>query len=238
MRMIPSILAVAIAATSVPAFASASCPSMGAYSVTGVTAENLPLQQALDVLFDSTAWNGTVKDGAADVRVSLRNVGGPLDLVFQKVMDQARTASGQALSTRTDRVSCEVTISPLQRPTGPVAMSSLMEGQVNLQDVQLAPVPAPMPVVPREVDRLIAGQYLSSALTQYAEKEGWKVRWMIPTEYMLDVDVQLPKADFKENVIWLVETYQMQGGLLGTRPRFASNRVVVIEAMRPDGGEL
>lgn len=252
MRNHTKAMAAALAAImGAPAYAA--CPPLANYSVSNVNADNVLLQEAVDAIFDSTAWHGTVVAEDNAVRVTLRDVSGPLDLVLDKLVKQARDASGTTITMRRDGNTCQVKLDVVALAPAPVSVPNLQlagPAMPVIADSQLATASATadhppatasvhgIPVtLPREVARLESGKFLSAALAAYAEQEGWKVRWLIPNDYMLDVDVLLPKRSFQENVVWLVETYQMQGGLLGIRPRFTSNRVFVMEPMRPDGDE-
>jgi hypothetical protein len=205
-----AIAAALLAAAPLPALAG-SCPSLAMYEVNGVTAASLPLSEALGLLFAGTAWKPEVLGDASRVRVSFRSVSGPLDLVLNKVVAQASGASTQPLSSVADSSRCAVAVN-IVRTTPAVALGT--------------PIRAEMRALP-------AGENLSDALAKYAERGGWSLRWNIDADYVLDVDLPMPKgADVIEGITWLVKTYQAQGGMAGVVPRFAKgNKVVVIEQM-------
>lgn len=200
-----------------PGTALASCPAMGAYTVTGVTAEKLTLPDALSLLFEGTAWKPEVTGEAADVRVTFRGVSGPLDQVFTKVIEQAGKASPSPMAALRDPARCVAAVS-VRKPQSASSAVSVTE---------LPPIERP---APRDV--LSAGTNLSAALEEYVNRRGWQLRWLIEEDYMLDVDLPLKGGDFIEAVTNVVRTYQAQGGMEGVVPRFArGNNVVVIEKM-------
>lgn len=207
-----ALFAALLAAAPLPALAD-NCPALSVYEVSGVTAASVPLQEALGLLFAGTAWKPEVLGDASRVRVSFRNVSGPLDLVLGKVVAQASGASTQPLSSVADASRCAVAINAVR----PTVASGIALG---------TPIRAEMRYLP-------AGENLSDALAKYAERGGWSLRWNIDADYVLDVDLPMPKgADVIEGITWLVKTYQAQGGMSGVVPRFAKgNKVVVIEQM-------
>lgn len=211
--MIRSTLALAALLAS-PLAAAQSCPPMSVYTVSGVNAENLPVEDAVKILFSGTAWKANVDAAAGSVRLSYRGVSGPLDQVFSKAIEQAGRASGTPISAVSDPSRCLVTITAIAPVVGTVAG-----------------FPA-APAAPLAPSSLPAGMSLSDALSRYIVANGWSLRWLIDEDYVLDAEVPLPAGDFIQAVTWVVQTYQRQGGLEGVVPRFAKgNRVVVIEQM-------
>lgn len=200
------------------AYANASCPPLSAYRVTNVSAENVRIGVAMDMLVSGTTWSPNIVGSDDDVTVSFRGVSGPLDQVLSKVVEAAGQASTAAVSMVTDPVRCiaTVNVAPPVAPAAPVGA--------------LAEV---APVAPRyQSESLPAGGTLSEALTSYAERKGWTLRWQLDDDYMLDVDIPIPPMDLIDGVTYVVRAYQAQGGLNGVVPRFArSNKVVVIEKM-------
>lgn len=191
-----------------PGAAWANCPPMSAYSVVGVSANEMPLADALALLFEGTAWKAEAS-GAGNVTVTFRNVSGPLDAVFRKVVEQAGSASNAPLSALADPGRCVATV--VQRAAASAAPREAV---------------APKPRVLR------AGRNLSDALSEYVQASGWQLRWRIEEDYVLDVDFPMPDTDLIEAVSYVVRAYQAQGGMQGVAPRFAkANRVVVIEPM-------
>ena len=200
------------------AYANASCPPLSAYRVTNVSAENVRIGVAMDMLVSGTTWSPNIVGSDDDVTVSFRGVSGPLDQVLSKVVEAAGQASTAAVSMVTDPVRCiaTVNVAPPVAPAAPVDA--------------LAEV---APAAPRyQSESLPAGGTLSEALTSYAERKGWTLRWQLDDDYMLDVDIPIPPMDLIDGVTYVVRAYQAQGGLNGVVPRFArSNKVVVIEKM-------
>ncbi len=75
-----------------------------------------------------------------------------------------------------------------------------------------------------------SGTMLSQGLTNYVKRFGWSMRWNVKDDYMLDAPLPIPAGSVSKGVTFVVHTYQMQGGLLGDTPLFATpNRVVVIQ---------
>lgn len=221
-----------------PASAFAACPPMSAYSVNGVSADAQPLSEAVAMLFAGTAWKPDITGPASSVRVTFRGVSGPLDQVFAKVIDQAGRASDAPVSAVSDPTRCVATVAirPLAPaptlPAGAAATGSPMGASVSgfpvppTSPVAVAPIPDVRP------DVLRAGMNLSDALKGYVEKRGWKMRWLIDQDYVLDVDLPVPSMNLIDGVTWVVRAYQAQGGMEGVVPRFAKgNSVVVIEKM-------
>lgn len=203
----------------------AACPPMSAYEVTGVSATNVPMADALGLLFAGTPWKVDVQGDANGVRLSYRDVSGPMDRVLARAVSQAGGASGVPVAAVTDPQRCVVTVSAKVPPPPSASQPGV--------PVALAAAPAPAPVV-RPVERAVihAGETLSEGLAKFAAKSGWTMRWNIDQDYVLDVDLTLPDTDVIDAVTWVVRTYQQQGGLEGVVPRFAKgNKVVVIEDM-------
>lgn len=203
------------------ASANASCPPLSAYRVTNVSADNLRIGAAMDMLVSGTTWSSSVAGTDDDVTVTFRGVSGPLDQVLSKVAEAAGQASTSAVSMVTDPTRCiaTVTVTPPVAPAAPVAAAD-------------AEAPA-APIAPQHPsETLRAGGTLSEALGDYAQRKGWSLRWQLDDDYMLDVDVPIPPMDLIDGVTYVVRAYQAQGGLIGVVPRFAqSNKVVVIEKM-------
>lgn len=204
------------------AYANASCPPLSAYRVTNVSAENVRVGTAMEMLVSGTTWSSAVAGPDSDVTVSFRGVSGPLDQVLSKVVQAAGQATTAGVSMVTDPTRCvaTVTVTPPVAAPAPVAAGDAVVAEAA-------------PVVPRHQSELLrAGGTLSEALTQYADRKGWTLRWQLEDDYMLDVDVPIPPMDLIDGVTYVVRAYQAQGGLIGVVPRFArSNKVVVIEKM-------
>lgn len=201
-----------------PAYAA--CPPMSAYEVAGVSANNVPMSEALGLLFAGTPWKVDVLGDANGVRLSYRDVSGPLDKVLAKAVLQAGGASGVPVAVVTDPQRCVATV-------------SARAPQVAVASQPGSPLPAGVPLI-RATEKTVirAGETLSEALEKYAAKSGWSMRWNIPDDYVLDADLPLPAGDVIEGITWVIRTYQAQGGMGGVVPRFAKgNRVAVIEKM-------
>lgn len=204
------------------AYANPSCPPLSAYRVTNVSAENVRIGTAMDMLVSGTTWSSAVAGPDNDVTVSFRGVSGPLDQVLSKVVEAAGQATTASVSMVTDPTRCVATVTVTPAVTAPTPAAA---GDAVVAEAA--------PAVPRhESEILRAGGTLSEALTQYAERKGWTMRWQLDDDYMLDVDVPIPPMDLIDGVTYVVRAYQAQGGLIGVVPRFArSNKVVVIEKM-------
>lgn len=213
--MTMSVLLAAALAAAAPANG---CPDMSVYSVSGATARDMPLPDAVALLFDGTAWRGEVQGDAGALKVSFSGVSGPLDKVFDALVRQAGAASAQPLAARRDPTRCVATISVRAIPRAMPAVPATAAAEA-------APV-ADHGFVLR------AGSSLSSALDAYAKSKGWSLRWNVRDDYMLDADVTIPPMTIEQGITWVVRAYQAQGGLLGVQPRFARpNHVAVIEPM-------
>jgi len=180
------------------------CQPLGAYHVTGISANELPVQQAIGILFTGTPWSVNIAGSLPSVSLSYSGVSGPLDQVLARAIEQTGQSLSLPLIAVSDPSRCIVTIS----------------------------LPVTTPGEGRYGGVLPAGEALSVALEQYAEQQGWKLRWNIDEDYVLDVDLPLPADGIVNTITWVVNTYQSQGGLAGVAPRFAQgNNVVVIEHM-------
>jgi len=200
-----SLSAVASAQTH-PTSAPHSCQPLGAYQITGISAHDVSVEQAIGVLLTGTPWRLDVS-GTSAVTLSYHQVSGPLDQVLAQTVNRAGQLLDAPVAMTSDPSRCLLTLS-LPVPAFHSAIS--------------APASSVLP----------AGESLSAALEQYAEQHGWTLRWNIEEDYMLDVDLPLPAESFINTMTWVVNTYQSQGGLHGIAPRFAqTNRVVVIEHM-------
>jgi len=180
------------------------CQPLGAYHVTGISANDLPVQQAIGLLFTGTPWSVNIAGSLPSVSLSYSGVSGPLDQVLARAIEQTGQSLSLPLVAVSDPTRCLVTIS----------------------------LPVTTPGEGRYGGVLPAGESLSAALEQYAEQQGWTLRWNIEDDYVLDVDLPLPADSIVNTITWVVNTYQSQGGLAGVAPRFAQgNKVVVIEHM-------
>ena len=202
----------------------AACPPMNVYSVEGMEADNLPLSQAVEGLLSGTAWKATVTPEADTLRVTFRDVSGPLDKVLDLVVRQAQKASGVGVTMRKNSAECSVS---LDRAKAPMVNALPATPAGVLQEATTVPLVGP--AMPRKVDTLPSGKWLDAALADYLKENGWQLRWNIDEHYMIDVALPMPSTDVVSNVSWLVETYQMQNGMRSVKPRFTSNNVVVIE---------
>lgn len=210
------------------AYANASCPPLSAYRVTNVSAENVRIGVAMDMLVTGTTWNSSIVGADDDVTVSFRGVSGPLDQVIAKVVEAAGQATTASVSMVTDPMRCVATVSvaPAVAPAPAVASAPTAAGD-GAAAVETAPA-----VQQYQSEVLRAGGTLSEAMTAYVERKGWSLRWQLDDDYMLDVDIPIPPMDLIDGVTYVVRAYQAQGGLIGVVPRFArSNQVVVIEKM-------
>lgn len=213
----------------------ASCPPLSAYRVSSVSAEKATIETSMRMLVSGTAWSSEVLGRSEGVTVSFRGVTGPLDQVLSKVVEGAGQASSSAVSMVSDPQRCLVTVTvtpPAQEE--PIAVGSTAEtAPAAFVDVPPAVSnAAPVADTAYTPEVLRAGGTLSEALSDYAERKGWSLRWQLDDDYMLDVDVPIPPMSLVDGMTYVVRAYQSQGGLIGVVPRFArSNKVVVIEKM-------
>lgn len=228
--MFPLLLALAPAGPS-PLPAAEACPPMSAYDVSAVNASNLPLPEALGLLVDGTPWRVEVAGQANAIRVSYTNVAGSLDDVLGDVLGRAGKVSGAALAASRDPAHCTIRVAvraPQPAPAPETAPVPAASGSDAAQVVASHPaIPVPPPAVLR------AGELLSEGLSRIATERGWSMRWNIPQDYVVDVQIPLPnESDLIPLITWVIRAYQAQGALEGVVPRFArGNRVVSIEPM-------
>lgn len=223
------VLAVAAAALWASTDANAACPPLSVYEVTNVQVSNGTLGQAIDVLLDGTSWSAKVTDDANEVRVSFRDVSGPLDQVFDRMVGQAKTTAGASLSVLKDTSSCTINVS--SRRNGNAATAVPVAAVPVATEARA--VAAPVGLAKQDV--LARGKPISSALTSYAKDKGWQIRWNIEEDFMVDVDIPLPRGyEVAQAITWVIETYQMSGALRGVEPIFHTNNVVSIQKMKPE----
>lgn len=78
---------------------------------------------------------------------------------------------------------------------------------------------------------LPGGVKLSEALADFARSYDWVLKWNVDVDYMIEEPIPM-QEDFFGAIYDLIKTYQDQGGMQGTIPRFsAANRVVSIEKL-------
>lgn len=235
-----------IAATSV---ANAACPPLSVYRVAGVTLTDGTLDQAAKLLLADTAWRLEASPDASKLRVSLNDVGGPLDKVFAATLREAGGTSGYSLASTQDSAQCvlHVNVTALAPPPSPkpviargaaAASGSHFEPVVAttghpatafaLTDASPSASSTPATAQPYVIP---AGEMISEGLAKYVKSFGWSLRWLVPPDYHLDAPFPIPAGlSMKDGVKYVVNTYQLQGGLIGDVPRFADpNQVVVIE---------
>jgi len=71
------------------------------------------------------------------------------------------------------------------------------------------------PIASAQTAFLAGGQELSSALKQYAQTQGWSLRWKAGEDYFLDVDQVLPGSGVVGDIEHVIRTYQDRGALEG-----------------------
>lgn len=241
------ILAGALALSASHAAGAATCPPLSAYQVTGVSMEQGTLGEAMGILFDGTAWKADVAGAANTVQLSFRGVSGPLDKVFQKVVEQASAGSTVSLGSLLDAQQCVARVSVRARAvtpqrvieSGSAAVPAISPSVATVTTTPLPTAPAaaaaaaaPAPALMLKPAVLSKGVRLSSALEAYVKQRGWDLRWQIEEDYVLDADFPIPAMEIIDGVTWVVQAYQAQGGMRGVVPRFArGNNMVVIENM-------
>lgn len=213
----------------------ASCPPLSAYRVSSVSAEKASIETSMRMLVSGTAWSSEVVGSSQDVTVSFRGVTGPLDHVLAKVVEGAGQASATAVSMVSDPQRCLVTVTvtpPVQEAQIAAAGPETDQAPTPFVNAPVAATAAAPVAAAYTPEVLRAGGTLSEALSDYAERKGWSLRWQLDDDYMLDVDVPIPPMSLVDGMTYVVRAYQAQGGLIGVVPRFArSNKVVVIEKM-------
>lgn len=60
-----------------------------------------------------------------------------------------------------------------------------------------------------------AGKRLSEGLADYASTFGWRMRWQLAKDYVLDAPLPIPALSLKEGLEYVLRTYQARGGLQG-----------------------
>lgn len=224
-----TILSIALAVASPTAMAA--CPALSVYDVSNIQVDNVPFGEAVSTLLDGTAWTSNVSDEANKVRVSFRNVSGPLDQVLDKLISQSRTTAGAQLGVLRDAANCTVSVSAKLTPERPTAIEPAAKavppaatGSNHDSSSALQPQ-----------DVLQRGKPISEALSAFAQSKGWQVRWNVEDDFMVDVEIPVPRGySVTQAVTWVIETYQMSGALRGVEPIFHTNSVVSIQKMKPE----
>lgn len=210
-----------------PAASLAQCPPMSAYQVAGVYADDLPITDAMRLLFAGTDWKPHFQGQASDIRVTLRGLSGPLDVVFEKVIAETGRASTAAIAAISNPALCVATVSVKTPPAlaAPVPAILIAADKTG----QGVPKAVPTNVMP-EREILPAGNKLSTALRDYIERHGWQLHWRTDKDYKLAAPLAIPPMDIIDGVMWVVHTYQARGEMQGVAPRFDTcSNVVVIE---------
>lgn len=245
-------MAIGVALLANPVFAN-QCPSLGNYRVMSFSAHDLPLKIVAEKLLEDTAWK-LVADGGDGPNVSLRNVSGAVDGIINRTVSTAASQSDWGVIAKVDAGVCAIKLSltpprqaseqiavaspaPLSAAPATAAAPAAATGSVSeatknfdqlLSGSAVSPQPSLTPVV-----RLTSGKMLSAALADALESRGWQLRWNIEDDYLIDVDIPVPSKSVQGMIEYVFTTYQSQGGLMGSMPRFASaNRVVVVEPMK------
>lgn len=232
-----------VAATSV---ANAACPALSVYRVAGVTLDGT-LDQAAKLLLADTAWRLEASPDASKLRVSLNDVGGPLDKVFAATLHEAGGTSGYALASTQDSQQCvlHINVTALASPPSPmIAPAPTTTSGPHFETVVTTPrrpatalALSEMPSSPAAPKPYVipAGEMISEGLANYVKSFGWSLRWLVPPDYHLDAPFPIPAGlSMREGVKYVVNAYQLQGGLIGDIPRFADpNQVVVIQPVTP-----
>lgn len=207
--------------------ATANCPPLATYQVSGVTMTDGTIRDAVGVLVEGTAWTSKVNGPADGVKVSLRNVAGPLDKVLTTVVERAGQSAPAGVGLVVDSVACAVVLTVRERPAPAVRLPD----HTLIRDLRAAASDERVAVSHAPTGEYIvrAGQKVSEALEAYVQRHGWKLRWHLPDDYRLDVDVPV-KGGVMEGVLTVIRAYQMAGAMQGVRPVFhESNKVVVIK---------
>lgn len=214
---------------SVAASAHASCPPLARYDVSGVSFRGASLDRAVERLLDGTAWKAEFDGPATDIRLSMIGVSGPLNLVLDRLIQQAgKSTVVDSVSSVIDKEGCTVKVNV--RTNAPTPSVRVEEAHTRvLAEVELN--------AKREQSQaekgytLPQGVKLSEALAGYAKAHGWSLRWRIQDDYMIDTEIPIPPGEIVDGVLHVIRAYQAAGAMQTVRPRFASpNRVVVIES--------
>lgn len=246
-RALAATLALAAMAIATPSFAD--CPPLSVYQVSGVTLRDGTLTQAASMLFSGTAWTVHTDPAAANLRVSLSGVGGPLDKVLNEVLTHVGRGK-YAVGSVNDAQACTVhiTVTSLAPPPAAVAVKPTHLAGTAVKTAAAAPGHFTAPAVD-DVDplpqttpaqpvgyTLPAGAILSHALATYVKSQGWTLRWNLSQDYVLDAPFPIPAGDsVVEGVRYVLRAYKAQGGLLDAAPHFwDANHVVEIQPMQPE----
>jgi len=198
------------------AAAAVNCPPMGAYTVTGMSAQNLPLPDALGLLFEGTAWAAVTQGPSAALRVSYADVSGPLDQVFNAVIGQAGKASTLPLAALRDPTTCKVSVTIKALPPAPAKVAPPVVAQTAGESVTVKPASLPKAVaqvpvaavaaVPSKLSALVTpvaalppddtglwrarrGETLRYTIEAWAREDGWTVMWDAPS---VDYEIAAP----------------------------------------------
>ncbi|MEY2152286.1 hypothetical protein AB7849_15380 [Rhodanobacter sp. 115] len=220
--------------------AHAACPPLSVYRVAGVTITDGTLDQAAKILMADTAWRVDATPAASKLRVSLNDVGGPLDKVLAATLHEAGGTAGFAVASTQDTQQCvvHVNVTALAPPPSPMPPAKAGREVEHIVPVVTNPghpatafAVTETKSVPSAKGYIIpAGTMISEGLAKYVQRFGWSLRWLVGPDYRLDAPFPIPAGSMKAGVTYVVRAYQLQGGLLGDVPRFADpNRIVVIQ---------
>lgn len=200
----------------------ANCPPLSVYRVSNASVSDAPLEEALALVLEGTAWKAEVSGVGANATVTFGGVSGPLDRVIESVI-QAIGEGGHPVSSVADTQSCVLRVN---------GRAPVVAAAKAADPAEAARAGTAAPAMQARSYTLQSGARLSEALRGYARSHGWELRWNLTEDYVIDVDIAVPPMDVIAGVTWVVQAYQAQGGLRGVTPRFArGNRVAVIEQM-------
>lgn len=205
-----------------------SCPDMGRFDVSNISFRGGSLDIAVQRLLRGTPWRAEFDGPATDIRITMIGVGGPMDMILERMIERAGEAPNVAsASAVVDREGCVVRVSiTTHRPTPSVLVEA---PAVAAQEAITAALDDPLG--PGEQSHTLpSGTKLSVALRSYVEAFGWTLRWRIEDDFLIDADIPIPEGDVVDGVLHVIRAYQAAGAMRTVRPRFAEpNRVVVIE---------
>jgi hypothetical protein len=150
-----------------------------------------------------------------------------------RVMPRRPTMSDQAFATAVPRDVQPTTQGappPPFRPVASVASTMTARPAVEASDAPvkslppvakpardaLASLPVAMPATAPGASYVIpAGKRLSEGLDDYAKTFGWKLRWQLGRDYVLDAPLPIPAMSLQAGLEYVLRAYQAQGGLMG-----------------------
>lgn len=150
-----------------------------------------------------------------------------------QVMSRQPSMNGQTFAAAIPQAvypATQGTPPPPFRPVGPVASTTTAKPAVKASVASVKPLPplakpvhdalASLPIAmpataPGASYVIPAGKRLSEGLDDYAKTFGWKLRWQLGRDYVLDAPLPIPAMSLQAGLEYVLRAYQAQGGLMG-----------------------